>query len=389
MSYYILPKYSNDETINIKLELSNDDAVNTLINPSLIYYLNNILLQLNNPDFLLKFIKLNNIISPYKYIYSKTPIYNIPVSKLSLSPISYIYIELIQLCNLFDNFNDASIAINYINININNFTFIDSINLLRENNNDIHFNFIDLDTNLTTPNYAEFINIDLSKTFTSFNAYIISLINSLCYIFKNQKYGGSSIIKIDNLFYKPVIDILFILNTAYEKIYIVKPNSSSIVKNDLYIVCKKFICIPTIEKLQATASSLTSSIPSSIISSLVSDEIPYYFLNKIEEANIIIYHQKIQYIDQINNIIINKHKFDNIKKSNIQKCVLWCEKYKIPHNKIIDKVNIFLHPVVEVLDENDEETDPIEINSLLNPASLDFSTFSKQYEFLKIFNMDD
>ena len=383
MSYYILPKYANSETINIELELSNDSTVNPLINPSLIFYLNNILLQLNNPDFLLKFIKLNNIISPYKYIYSKTPNYNIPVSKLSLSPTSYIYIELIQLCNLLDNFSDVSVSMNVININ--NFTIIDAINILRENNEDVHYNFTDLNTNLTTPNYAKFINIDLSDTFTSFNEYIISLINSICYIFKNQKYGGSSIIKIDNLFYKPVIDILFILNTAYEKIYIVKPNASSIVKNDLYIVCKNFISIPNIEKLQGLTISCEDS---SIISSLVSDDIPYYFLNKIEEANIIIYHQKIQYIDQINNIIINKHKFDNIKKSNIQKCVLWCEKYKVPHNKIIDKVNIFLHPVVEVLDENDEETDPIEINSLLNPASLDFSTFSKQYDLLKIFNID-
>ena len=384
MSYYILPKYANSETININIELSNETTINTLVNPSLIYYLNNILLQLNNPDFLLKFIKLNNIISPYKYIYSKTPIYNIPVSKLSLSPISYIYIELIQLCNLLDNFSDVSVSMNCININ--NFTFIDSINLLRENNNDIHFNFIDLDTNLSIPNYAEFINIDLSKTFISFNAYIISLINSLCYIFKNQKYGGLSIIKIDNLFYKPVIDILFILNTAYEKIYIVKPNASSIVKNDLYIVCKNFNFLPNIEKLHDLTISGDDSL---IISSLVLDEIPYYFLNKIEEANIIIYHQKIQYIDQINNIIINKYKFDNIKKNNIQKCVLWCEKYKIPHNKITDKVNIFLHPVIEVPDDNDQEFDPIEINSLLNPMSLDFSTFSKQYELLKIFNMDD
>ena len=383
MSYYILPKYANSKTINIEIELSNDSTVNTLVNPSLIYYLNNILLQLNNPDFLLKFIKLNNIISPYKYIYSKTPIYNIPVSKLSLSPISYIYIEIIQLCNLLDNFSYVSLSLNIININ--NFTIIDAINILRENNEDVHYNFTDLGTNLTTPNYAEFINIDLSNTFTSFNAYIISLINSLCYIFKNQKYGGSSIIKIDNLFYKPVIDILFILNTAYEKIYIVKPNTSSIVKNDLYIVCKNLTFLPNIEKLQDLTISGDDLL---IISSLVLDDIPYYFLNKIEEANIIIYHQKIQYIDQINNIIINKHKFDNIKKSNIQKCVLWCEKYKVPHNKIIDKVNIFLHPVVEVLDENDEETDPIEINSLLNPASLNFSTFSKQYELLKIFNMD-
>ena len=383
MSYYILPKYANSETINIEIELSTESTVNTLVNPSLIYYLNNILLQLNNPDFLLNFIKLNNIISTYKYIYSKTPNYNIPVSKLSLSPTSYIYIELIQLCNLLDNFSDVSVSLNCVNIN--NFTFIDAINIFRETNEDSHYNFTDLRTNLTTPNYAEFINIDLSVTFISFNEYIISLINSICYIFKNQKYGGSSIIKIDNLFYKPVIDILFILNTAYEKIYIVKPNASSIVKNDLYIVCKNFICIPNIEKLQNVTISCDDSL---IITSIVSDEIPYYFLNKIEEANIIIYHQKIQYIDQINNIIINKHKFDNIKKNNIQKCILWCEKYKVPHNKITDKVNIFLHPVVEVTDENEHDFELIDVDCLINPISLDFSTFSKQYELLKIFNID-
>jgi hypothetical protein len=31
-----------------------------------------------------------------------------------------------------------------------------------------------------------------------------------------------------------------------------------------------------------------------------------------------------------------------IKKTNIQKSVAWCEKYKIPCNKFSEKTNIFL-----------------------------------------------
>ena len=377
MSYYILPKYSN-EFITIEPTYSDELTMNTIINPSLIYYLNNILLQLNNPVFLSEFIKINGLISSYKYIYSKIPTYNICISKLNLSSVSYIYIELIQLCNLLENMNtNASITC----ININNFLFSEVLKYYK-NDEVLHHNFTDLNTNLPTMNDADIINIDLSDTFTHFNDYIISICNSLCYIFKNQKQGGVSIIKIDHLFYKPIIDILFILNSSYEKIYIVKPNTSSIIKNELYIVCKTFKILPI------DVSKLQDLNPTSIISSLICDKIPFYFLNKIEEANIIIYHQKIQYIDQISNILINNTKMETIKKNNIQKCILWCEKYKIPANKITDKVNIFLHSPVEEIFEIDN-IEPINIHTLINPDELDFSTFSKQYELLKIFNMID
>jgi hypothetical protein len=45
------------------------------------------------------------------------------------------------------------------------------------------------------------------------------------------------------------------------------------------------------------------------------------------------------------NILKNKNKEEKIeiiKKSNIQKSVAWCEKYKIPCNKFSEKTNIFL-----------------------------------------------
>ena len=376
MSYYILPKYDIKQHINLEANFSN--SLDALINPSLIYYLNNILLQFNDPIFLSNFIKINTLITPYKYIYSKVPNYNLTISKLNISPIAYIYIEILQLCNFLLEFT------NIICININNIDFVESVQFFKEINENIYYNFNNLNTNLSTNNYADIINIDLSDTFTNFNTYINSVINSICYIFKNQKQGGSSIIKIDHLFYKPIIDILFILNNSYDKIYIIKPHTSSIVKNDMYIVCKKFNISSFIDinKLQFISDTLLSN--TQIISSLICDELPYYFLNKIEETNIIIYHQKIQYIDQIINIIINKQKIDNIKKNNIQKCIQWCEKYNIPHHKITDKVNIFLQPAIEILEET-EVLESIDINNLIHPTNLNEVD---QYKLLQIFNID-
>jgi hypothetical protein len=81
------------------------------------------------------------------------------------------------------------------------------------------------------------------------------------------------------------------------------------------------------------------------VSSLIKDEIPYYFINKIEESNIIVGQQHLESLDQIVGILKNKNREDKIetlKKNNLQKCIHWCEKYKIPYNKFSEKVNIFL-----------------------------------------------
>ena len=76
-------------------------------------------------------------------------------------------------------------------------------------------------------------------------------------------------------------------------------------------------------------------------------DIPYYFKNKIDDLNIIIGQQQIDALDQIINLFKHKNndKIENIKKSNIQKSVFWCEKYKIPCNKFTEKINIFL-PII-------------------------------------------
>jgi hypothetical protein len=81
------------------------------------------------------------------------------------------------------------------------------------------------------------------------------------------------------------------------------------------------------------------------ILSILNFEIPYYFKMKLDDINIIFGQQQLESLDLIINILKNKNKEDKIetiKKTNIQKSVSWCEKYKIPCNKFSEKTNIFL-----------------------------------------------
>ena len=82
------------------------------------------------------------------------------------------------------------------------------------------------------------------------------------------------------------------------------------------------------------------------ISSILNNDIPYNYLNKVEEFNAINGQQQLETFDQVINIIHNKNradKLESLKRTNIQKGILWCEKNRIPHNKFIDKLNIFLN----------------------------------------------
>jgi hypothetical protein len=70
-------------------------------------------------------------------------------------------------------------------------------------------------------------------------------------------------------------------------------------------------------------------------------------MKKIEEINNIFGFQQIEYYEYIIQLYKNKNnmdKLESVKKNNIQKCIQWCEKFKIAHNKFIDKINIFLIP---------------------------------------------
>lgn len=109
--------------------------------------------------------------------------------------------------------------------------------------------------------------------------------------------------------------------------------------------------------LEEQLISIKESINDKCINSLIDNELPYYLLNKLEESNLVIGQQQLEAYDQIINIFKNKNreeKIENMKRTHIQKCVQWCEKNQLPHNKFIDKVNIFLSPKKKQVEVEEE-----------------------------------
>jgi hypothetical protein len=73
-------------------------------------------------------------------------------------------------------------------------------------------------------------------------------------------------------------------------------------------------------------------------------EIPYYFIQKVEECNAIFGQKQIQNIHYTLSLIDNKYKQDKIDllvKKNIQKSIEWCMKYNIQYNELMGNINIF------------------------------------------------
>ena len=139
------------------------------------------------------------------------------------------------------------------------------------------------------------------------------------------------------------------LSSLYDKTYILKPTTSNITTFEKYIICKGYCGVTEEEEelpnnIDSFLSSRETHTNKEIIS-LLNYEVPYYFIVKIYELNIIIGQQQLEALNFILNLIKNKNKEDKIdlmRKSNIIKSVAWCEKYKIPYNKFTEKTNILL-----------------------------------------------
>jgi len=397
MNYYIIPK--NNFNININLKLTNEnenEKIKPYLSYSLIFYLNEIYSQLfkledniNDTDSKISLEYINKIVNPFEFIHTNVPGSLISVSKVK--PESSIFFELMevfQLLNINDNFilkqniNIAHLTPNYTSTNY-------LLNMIREDKEDNifceNFDFDNLYNIFISNKYENKFDLIICEfephEYNNTKQYIKNMLLLLMIVIKYQSPQGISIIKIDNIFYKSIIDILFILSALYDKIYLVKPIISNVTKGERYVICKSFNS-SVLEK-----SNLLNKINEKIIknimnnpslnnicvNSLIDNEIPYYFLNKLEESNAVIGQQQLEAYDQIINISKNKNrdeKIENLKRNHIQKCIQWCEKNQLPHNKFIDKVNIFLSPKKKDFEDSEDSEDMkknkrIEVNECL------------------------
>jgi hypothetical protein len=367
MNYYIIPK--NNFNIRLNVQLTNN-KIEPYISYSLIFYINDIYNQLfkiqenyndEKEDITIDYV--NKIVNPFEFIHSNVPGSKISVSKVK--PDSIIFFELMELFQVF-NINDVLSLKPKINIAhlTNNYTSTNYLlNMLREDNEDNilseDFDYGNLYDLFIRNNYNEKLDLIIcefpTNEYSDTKKYINNMILVLLIIVKYQMNQGMCILKIDNILYKAVIDVIFIITSIYDKIYLVKPTISNVTKSERYLICKGFNetlnnqnkLLGNMEEQLISKLGNSELINDKCINSLIDNELPYYLINRLEESNLVIAQQQLESYDQIINIFKNKNreeKIEHLKRSHIQKCIQWCEKNQLPHNKFIDKVNIFLTP---------------------------------------------
>jgi len=376
MTYYILPNHNNNISINLICD-KNLNTPNICLSHSLYNNYNNIKNQLIN---IFKFdIDLSSntfedivkIINPCEYIFSKVPGYIFSVSKLNPQTNSfYDFLEVINILNIYENYKNKEY--NFLYISPNFIDIIKHIELIREKyKNDIIIGFNEININPINECSHKFNFIFIenkNNEFINNQSYVVNLINSLKIILKYQNKNGITIIKIDHIFCKPIIDVLYIIATLFENISIIKPSSCNIATFEKYIICKNFL-LNDKDKIKEEHYNNLSNVLNYLkindnlnILSLIDNEIPCYFSNKLNDINITLGQQQLESLYQIINIFKNKNKeekIENVKKNNIQKSIHWCEKYQIPFNKFLDKNNIFL----STINNNSNSNSNININS--------------------------
>jgi len=161
-----------------------------------------------------------------------------------------------------------------------------------------------------------------------------------------QKHKGKFILKIFDCFMQHTIDLLYILSSFYEKVYIIKPQTSRYANSEKYIVCLGFLYDNHsgfyIYLFKCFEKMLESKLNPSRFLNM---DIPYIFIKKMEEYNAIFGQKQIQNINYTLSLIETKTKLDKIEtliKTNIQKSMDWCIKYNIPYNILNTPTNIFL-----------------------------------------------
>jgi hypothetical protein len=299
---------------------------------------------------------INKIVNPYEFINTIVPGTTTSVSKINTK--SKIFFDLIEI---FNSLELNELLTNILPIHVGHITpnYKDSIfflNMYRQNgtNSDTHFSAdFDFDTLLSsfvTNNYEQKLNLLICE-FNPSSDYddVTNLLLFLCIITNNQKEGGTSIIKIDHIFYEIIAEIILILSALYHKIYLIKPTISDITTGQRYLVCKSYLPkqnTDLVEQINKNIGPLLATNTRSQIVSIITNEVPYFFLTKLNEINIIIGQQQLDAYDQIINIYKNKNKHDtleSLKRKHLQRCIQWCDKNNLPHNKFIDKINIFLN----------------------------------------------
>lgn len=383
MTYYLLPR-TNPSIIKHIDCIYSDNIPNSVISNSLSSFLYDIKEKLNRyPDLWDIFKKYTN---PYEYIHSVPPYRKKNISKYK--PLSRSYFKMIEMINIFDlkyvnkptinSFHLAEGPGGFIEAILNirdcsqdkyiGMTIMDDINdpnipgwkksnsfLKRNTNVSIELGADNTGNILSVANFnhcyekysssMDLITADGGFDFSfDFNNQEISisqlLFGQICYALIMQKQEGNFILKIFDCFMEHTIDLIYLLSAFYERVYVLKPNTSRYANSEKYIVCKGFIYSKNdnfYPSLLAAFKKMVELPQETYIRRFLTIPIPYYFLIKLEELNSVFgqkqienIHFTISFLEQRN----KQEKIENLVKINIQKCIQWCNRNNVEYNNI-------------------------------------------------------
>ena len=161
-----------------------------------------------------------------------------------------------------------------------------------------------------------------------------------------QKKGGNFVLKIFDSFIQHTLDLLYLLSSFYEKVYIMKPQTSRYANSEKYIICSGFLFsdrttfFPFIKQ---TFEKMVENVETNPLRFL-SIPIPTIFTRKLEEYNTLYGQKQIQNIHYTLSLIDNKSKnakIENLLQLNIQKSIQWCIKYNIEYYSLLEPVGVF------------------------------------------------
>jgi len=378
---------------HIKLKFRKQEDYTNYISLTLAHYLTKVKKRINKyPE---EWDNIKRITNSYEYIHTTIPHSKHSISKIK--PLSRAFFKLIEICNTFDLFSEENGNIKSFHLAEGPGGFIEAITYLRFNTADKYYGMTLLDQDndnvpgwkksllflkknknvfiekgidetgdLYSPNnfkysYETYKNsmdfitadggFDFSVDFNKQESMALRLIfTEVIYAIVMQKKNGNFVLKMFDTFLKSSIDIIFLLSSLYSEVYITKPDTSRTANSERYIVCKGFKLNDSsylFNKLHHILIMLNNSqIDVLTIQSIIDIPLPYKFKISIAEINSILGNQQIDNILTTLRFIENKErkgeKINTLRSANIQKCVTWCIKNKIPYHKTASTGNIFM-----------------------------------------------
>jgi hypothetical protein len=355
MNYYLIPKSSNELEFNVKLT---NEYITPYISNSVFYHVNNMKSQINELKNECENDVINNIckiVHPCCFVYSNVQgstnvqnSTNVQSSTMNVNKMNINESVVFELIEIFYNFKLKEL---FENETINTYIFSNSIDSILSINELCPFVSMNVKLGSKIDDIFDNMSFENVNANDKTDLIIYEIVDKECYfknivlclliIFNYQNNNGISIIKIDDIYDRLVVEFIYILSSIYKKVYLMKPIVCDVTNESKYIVCINYT-----NKNDCINDKLLNYVSCSYsFDTIIENDIPIHFINKLEDVNALIGYQQLEAYDQIINLYNNKNrdeKIEIIKRNNIQKSVQWCDKYNIPHNKFSERTNIFL-----------------------------------------------